>query len=68
MLAEIYAAHFTESELRWIPAFFDSPAGTTWLDKHLIIQTEGKQVGLGWGQLLIQRVLKKFEDRTGEKL
>ena len=67
MLAEIYAAHFTENELGDILAFFDSPAGRAWLDKKLIIQTEGEQVGLEWGQLLTRRVLKKFEAQYGEK-
>ncbi|CAB1058880.1 hypothetical protein D1BOALGB6SA_3638 [Olavius sp. associated proteobacterium Delta 1] len=38
------------------------------MNKHLIVQTEGAQVGLEWGQLPIQRVLKKFESQTGEKL
>ena len=67
MLAEIYAAHFTENELGEILTFFDSPAGRAWLDKKLIIQTEGEQVGLEWGQLLTRRVLKKFETQYGEK-
>jgi len=67
MLAEIYAAHFTENELEEILAFFDSPAGKAWLDKKIIIQTEGEQVGLEWSQLLTRRVLKKFEAQYGEK-
>jgi len=67
MLAEIYAAHFTENELEEILAFFDSPAGKAWLDKKIIIQTEGEQVGLEWSQLLTRRVLKKFEAHNGEK-
>ena len=66
MLAEIYATHFTEKELKEILIFFDSPAGNAWLDKRLSIQTEGEQVGLEWGQLLTQRVLKKFEAQYGE--
>ena len=68
MLAEIYAAHLTEKELRAILAFFDSPSGNAWLDKKLLIQTESEQVGLEWGRLLTQRVLKKFETQSGEKL
>lgn len=67
MLAEIYAAQFSEAELRDVTAFFNSAAGKTWLDKRLIIETESEQVGLEWAQLLTQRVLKKFEDRYGEK-
>lgn len=68
MLAEIYAVHFNEKELRAILAFFDSPSGNAWLEKKLLIQTESEQVGLEWGRLLTQRVLKKFETQSGEKL
>ena len=50
-----------------VTAFFNSAAGKKWLDKRLIIETESEQVGLEWAQLLTQRVLKKFEDRYGEK-
>ena len=67
MLAEIYAAQFTENELRAILVFFNSPAGIAWLDKKLLIQTESEQVGLEWGRLLTQRVLKKFETRYEKK-
>jgi hypothetical protein len=67
MLAEIYATHFSENELREILSFFDSPAGAAWLDKNLIIQTEAEQVGLEWSQLLSRRVLKKFESQVGKK-
>jgi hypothetical protein len=63
MLAEIYADQFTENELRAILVFFNSPAGIAWLDKKLFIQTESEQVGLEWGRLLTQRVLKKFKTR-----
>ena len=63
MLAEICAAQFTQNELMEIMSFFDSPAGKAWLDKKLLIQTESEQVGLEWGRLLTQRVLKKFETR-----
>ena len=68
MLAEIFATHLKENELRAILAFFDSPSGNAWLEKKLLIQTESEQVGLEWGRLLTQRVLKKFETQTGEKL
>ena len=32
-----------------------------------MMETEGEQIGLEWGQLLMQRVLKRFEETTGEK-
>ncbi len=67
MLAETYAAQFSESELREITIFFNSPAGMAWLEKRPMLQTEGEQIGLEWGQLLMQRVLKRFEALTGEK-
>ena len=66
MLAEIYAAHFTENELRQLLVFFDSPAGKAWLDKRLMLQTDSEQIGLEWGQLLTRRVLKKFEVQSGQ--
>jgi hypothetical protein len=67
MLAETYAAHFKESELKEIVIFFESPAGMAWLEKRPVLQTEGEQIGLEWGQLLMQRGLKRFEEQTGEK-
>ena len=67
MLAEIYAAQFSENELREIVVFFNSSAGSAWLDKGPMLETEGEQIGLEWGQLLMQRVLKRFEEQTGEK-
>ena len=67
MLAETYAAHLKESELKEIVIFFESPAGMAWLEKRPVLQTEGEQIGLEWGQLLMQRVLKRFEAQTGEK-
>ena len=67
MLAETCDAQFSESELKEIVIFFGSPAGTSWLEKRPALQTEGEQIGLEWGQLLMQRVLKRFEELTGEK-
>jgi hypothetical protein len=67
MLAEIYAAQFTEDELKEIVTFFKSSAGSAWLDRRLMLETECEQVGLEWGQLLTRRVLKKYEDQSGEK-
>ena len=67
MLAEIFAAHFSENELRQIVIFFNSPAGAAWLEKRPLLETESEQVGLEWGQLLMQRVLNRFEALTGEK-
>lgn len=66
MLAGIYARYFSENELREILDFFSSPTGTAWLDKRLVIQTEGEQIGLEWGKLLTQRVMKKFEAKKDE--
>ena len=59
MLAGIYARHFTENELREIVNFFDSPAGTAWLHKRLLIQTESEQLGLEWGKMVTERVFQK---------
>ena len=66
MLAEIYAANFSENELRGIVNFYNSSAGRAWLEKQPIIETEAEQIGLEWAQLLTQKVLKKFEDQGGE--
>ena len=67
MLAEIYAAHFSENELREIVNFFNTSAGRAWLEKQPILETEAEQIGLEWAQLLTQKTLKKFEDQAGEK-
>ena len=31
------------------------------------LETEAEQIGLEWGQLLTQKVLKRFEATTGEE-
>ena len=67
MLAEIYAAHFSENELREIVNFFNTSSGKAWLEKQPILETEAEQIGLEWAQLLTQKTLKKFEEQTGEK-
>ena len=59
--------HFNENELRQIVIFYNSPAGMAWLEKRPGLRTEGEQIGLEWGQLLMRRVLKRFEEQTGEK-
>jgi hypothetical protein len=67
MLAEIYAANFSETELRQILNFFNSSAGRAWLEKQPMLETEAEQIGLEWSRLLTQKVLKRFEGVTGEK-
>ena len=67
MLAEIYAANYSETELRQIVGFFNSPAGRAWLEKQPMLETEAEQIGLEWSRLLTQKVLKRFERVTGEK-
>ena len=67
MLAEIYAANFSETELRQIVDFFNSSAGRAWLEKQPMLETEAEQIGLEWSRLLTHKVLKRFEGVTGEK-
>ena len=67
MLAEIYAAHFSENALREIVSFFNTSSGKAWLEKQPILETEAEQIGLEWAQLLTQKTLNKFEAATGEK-
>jgi len=66
-LAEIYAKYFTEAELTEIIRFFDSPVGKAWLDKNPMVLYEGEQIGHEWGQILTQRILKKYAETYGEK-
>jgi hypothetical protein len=66
MLAGIYARYFTEDELREIVNFFSLPAGSAWLEKRLVIQTDIEQIGLEWGKFLTQRVIKKFEAQKNQ--
>ena len=67
-LAEIYAKHFSEAELREAVRFFFSPAGKAWLENSSLIFTEGEQVGYEWAKLLTERVLHKFEASAGKKI
>lgn len=66
-LAEIYAKYFSEAELREIIRFFDSPAGKIWLEKNPMVLPDAEQIGQEWGEILTQRIMKKFESTYGEK-
>ena len=67
MLAEIYAANFSETELKQIVDFFNTSPGKAWLEKQPLLETEVEQIGLEWSQLLTHKVLKRFEGVSGEK-
>ena len=67
-MAEIYASHFSEAELREIVRFFNSPAGKAWFDNYAVILAEGEQLGYEWAKILTERVLHKFEASSGEKI
>ena len=67
MLAEIYAANYSETELRQLVEFFNSSAGKAWLEKQPMLETEAEQIGLEWSRLLTHKVLKRFEGVSGEK-
>ena len=67
-LAEIYAKHFSEAELRELVRFFYSPTGKAWLENSSLVVTEGEQVGYEWAKILTERVLQKFEEESGKKI
>ncbi|MBW2062477.1 MAG: DUF2059 domain-containing protein [Deltaproteobacteria bacterium] len=63
-LAKIYAKHFTESELKVIVYFFDSPVGKSWIAKQPILEAEGEELGKDLAQTIMYRVILRIKALT----
>lgn len=58
----IYVKHFTESDIKQLIAFYESPFGRKVMSKLPEIMQESNQVGAEWGQNIVTRVAGKWRD------
>lgn len=63
MLTPVYKRHLTESDLKSVIIFFESPAGKKYAEKNPFIMQESMQVGAQWGQKVAQRVMEKLKEK-----
>lgn len=61
MLAEIYARHFTASELRELIAFHQTPIGQRLIELQPRISQESMEAGQQWGARIGQAVAAQLE-------
>ncbi len=61
MLIPVYQKHFTQSEIRAITAFYETPAGRKFAEKQVPLSQESMQVGQTWGQFIGQKVAEKLK-------
>ncbi len=61
MLIPVYQKHFTQSEIRAIIAFYETPAGRKFAEKQVPLSQESMQVSQSWAQLVGQKVADKLK-------
>ena|SRR5690349_18334869 len=63
MLSPVYQKHMTESDLKKIIEFYQTPAGKKYAEKTPLILQESMQVGQQWGMKIAQRVQEKLKEK-----
>jgi len=61
MLVPVYQKHLSESDLKNVIAFYQSPAGKKFAEQTPIITTESMQVGQQWGLKIAQQFMEKIK-------
>jgi uncharacterized protein len=66
-IARLYAARFTEQELKDVLAFYKTPAGKKMLDEEPKIIDESMSYAQSWGDKLSAEVMEKFRDEMKKR-
>jgi hypothetical protein len=66
-VAKNYATNFTESELKDILAFYQSPAGKKLLDKQSTVVNESMTFAQDWANKLSEQVIPKMRDELKKR-
>jgi hypothetical protein len=66
-VAKNYAANFTESELKAILAFYQSPAGKKLLDKQSTVVNESMTFAQDWANKLSEVVIPKMREELKKR-
>jgi hypothetical protein len=61
MLTPVYQKHMTETDIKNIIAFYETPAGKKYAESTPAITQESMEVGQQWGMKVGQRVMEKLK-------
>ena len=63
MLAPVYQKYLTETDLKEIIGFYQTPAGKKFAEKNPLILQESMQVGQQWGMKIGQQFQEKLKQK-----
>ena len=66
-VAKLYAAHFTESELKELLAFYKSPVGTKLIAEQAKVAEEGLKFAQDWANRLSDQVIIRMRDELRKR-
>lgn len=61
MTVPVYAKHYTESEIKELIVFYQSPIGKKLVEKLPVISRESYSIGEAWGKALGEKVIAKLK-------
>ncbi|MCU0449461.1 MAG: DUF2059 domain-containing protein [Bernardetiaceae bacterium] len=61
LLVPVYRRHFSQSEIRQIIAFYETPAGKKMAEKAPLLQKDSYDVGSNWGKQLGEKVAERLK-------
>lgn len=63
MYIPIYEKHFTQDEIKYMIAFYESPTGKSMIEKMPLVMNDSMSIGREWSQKLMQRLLEKLKKK-----
>jgi hypothetical protein len=66
-VAKLYAAHFTEAELKELLAFYKSPLGTKLISEQSKVGEEGLKFAQDWANRLSDQVIANMRDELKKR-
>jgi len=66
-VAKLYAAHFTEGELKELLAFYKSPVGTKLIAEQAKVAEEGLKFAQDWANKLSDQVIIRMRDELRKR-
>ena len=66
-VAKLYAAHFTEAELKEILAFYKTPVGTKLINEQPKVGEEGLKFAQDWANKLSDQVIANMRDELKKR-
>lgn len=63
ILTDIYKKHFTQTEIKEMIKFYESPVGKKLAEKQSPIMVESMEAGQAWGQKIGMKIAQKMEKK-----